>query len=298
MLMPDERDPVYDREAAFCGRYEPLFKYAPMPMPPGSIPASTYPPARRVDDPADTTCVGEDCDHPCEMDCLRACDSDAECYGFSVSRDAADPKKTRLFCRMIREEGVLPQSETVEAEAPGAVSYRKVLDGSGYDPLGRGGECKELCGPLDNDCPFASAGGPSEADAALEMQLTSNQQETDGAKSISDNYKENSRLFGKSPNKGRIEYGASTINQCAVKCDEAGQECVMFTWNPFAETSALTGRKAGCRLLSTEDHERASYANSQIKSTGWNLRAGRKDRVSVQNFEKKNWDSLKTTSSD
>lgn len=293
MLIPDDQDPVYDREPVFCGEYDPLFKYVPMPMPPGRHAGPTYPPSRPVDDPSDTTCKGPDCKHQCEMDCLRACDTDDGCYGFVVApTDPADPA-AGMYCRMIREEGVHPEAATDESPRTGVISFRKVLDGSSYDPLKSGGACTDICGGdkgKSRNGLFCGGGAGSEADAVAETKAAAEEMETSGAESKKDDYRELHRLFGQSPSKGTLDYDAATENQCAAKCD-VDTDCVMFSWDPFAQTSALTGRKSGCRLLSAEDFDRSSYSRTLITGR-------RPNRVAIKNYEKKNWNAVTTKAAD
>jgi hypothetical protein len=264
-------------------------------MPPGRHAGATYAPSRPVDDPNDTTCKGPDCEHQCEMDCLRACDTDDGCYGFVVApTDPSDPS-AGMYCRMVREEGVHPDAATDETRRAGVISFRKVLDGSSYDPLKSGGACTDICGGAKGKAKnslFCGGGAGSGDDAKKEAEASAEELEKSGEESIREDYKELHRLFGQSPSKGALDYDAATINQCAAKCD-SDTDCVMFSWDPFAQTSALTGRTAGCRLLTAEDFDRSSYSRTLI--TGSRIK---QNRVAIQNYEKKNWKAVVTKSGD
>jgi hypothetical protein len=181
----------------------------------------------------------------------------------------------------------------LEAGSEDAVAYRKVLDGSSYDPLRTGGECKKLCGAADGDCPVKRGPGVSEADlAALADEL-----EEQGKEAKKDEFKELHNLFGQSPNRGALAYDVASENQCAAKC-VSNTDCVVFTWNPFAEASSLTGLTAGCRLLNAEEFDRASYSRAPIRKGEWNWKKFRSDRISVKNYEKKNWNAVTTVEGD
>ncbi len=301
MLIPDDQDPVYDREPVFCGEYSPLFKYVPIPMPPGRHAGTTYPPSRPVDDPTDTTCKGPDCKHQCEMDCLRACDTDDGCYGFVVApTDPADPG-AGMYCRMIGAAGVDPRAATDESPRTGVISFRKVLDGSSYDPLKSGGACTDICGGSKgkglNALFCGGNASKSAADKEEEEEVLREMEET-GAESLKNSYIERKNLYSYSPNKGSLEYEAETMNQCAAKCD-ADTDCVMFSWDPFAQVSTLTGRKSGCRLLNAEEYDRSAYTKAKVvREWYWKGAIRRSKTTGTQNFEKKNWNAVTTKSGD